>query len=373
MKSKSVHTQYPHLRLAKVLLLATSAVLLIANIVLMKDTRTLAESYTEQQNQATWFLFQLTKELSELVSESSHIGDGDDHLSSVLLKYDLAWSRFDLILSSKESDSFMTIPDARRFFESLFKDFQALEPIVNQIKGNEAVKGEEFHGAIQGLYLDMIDYVNRNFRVKSPLYEARQTKARTLQSLQLQLLVGFMFCLVLISVVFYKESRYHQKLAMTDTLTDLGNRLAMFTKMERYHQTNKPFTLYLLDLDGFKAINDKFGHQEGDRVLVDFAHHIKGFECEDYKAYRMGGDEFAILHSDCSLESEHQVLDYIDLLYSNEELCFKVEEHLGVSVGVANYPDDATDIDELVGVADKRMYQMKFCNKQDKQEVKKQV
>ncbi|MGF1752139.1 GGDEF domain-containing protein, partial [Vibrio makurazakiensis] len=78
----------PQTTLAKSLLLVVSLALLIANVSLMVNTRILAQSYSEQQNQATWFLFQLSKELSELVAESNHMGDGDDHLKLVWLKYD---------------------------------------------------------------------------------------------------------------------------------------------------------------------------------------------------------------------------------------------------------------------------------------------
>lgn len=371
MRNRQNPRQSPQTALAKSLLLIVSLVLLIANVSLMVNTRVLAQSYSDQQNQATWFLFQLSKELSELVAESNHMGDGDEHLQMVWLKYDLAWSRFDLLITSKESDNFMEMGDARNFFEQLFTEYRALEDNLKLITNTDLVRGKEFNKSVKKLYVSMIDYVNQNFRVKSPLYQAQQKKAQSLQLLQVVLFVGFMLCLLLISVVFYKESRYHHKLAMTDALTNLGNRLALFIKMQRYHDRNKEFTVYLLDLDGFKGINDQFGHQEGDRVLVELADHLNDFESEDYRAYRMGGDEFAILHRQNSQQNE--VLDYIDLLSSKVGSCFAEHESLGVSVGVASFPKDAKEIDELIGIADKRMYQMKFYNKQDKQKVKKQV
>ena len=373
IKSKYVKINYPQLRLAKVLLLVTSVVLLIANITLMKETRILAQSYTEQQNQATWFLFQLTKELSELVSETSHVGDGDHHLERVWLKYDITWSRFDLVLNSKESNHFMDMTNTREFFDALFMEFKSLEALLKTVTDHDPVTGSVFNAEVKRIYMKMIGYVNRNFRVNSPLYIAQQSKAQELQSLQFMALVGFMFCLALISIVFYKESRFHHKLAMTDTLTNLGNRLALFTKMHHLHNGHKDFTLYLLDLDGFKAINDQYGHQEGDNVLIDFSKHIQTFDCEDYRAYRMGGDEFAIVHRDCTKKSGTDVLEHIEQIHERPDSRFAKDPMLGVSVGVATFPKDAQDIDELISIADKRMYQMKFYHKQDKQALKKQV
>lgn len=373
IKSKYVKTKYPQLRLAKLLLLVTSVVLLIANITLMKETRILAKSYSAQQNQATWFLFQLTKELSELLAETSHVGDGDKHLKRVWLKYDITWSRFDLVLNNKESSHFMDMTNTRQFFEELFIEFKSLEALLKTVTDDDPVTGSVFHAEVKRVYMKMIGYVNRNFRVNSPLYTAQQSKAQQLQSLQLMAFVGFMFCLMLISVVFYKESRFHHKLAMTDTLTNLGNRLALFTKMQHLHNAQKDFTLYLLDLDGFKSINDQYGHQEGDKVLIELSEHIREFDCENYRAYRIGGDEFAIVHRYCSQKNETGVVEHIEKVHEYPGSRFAKTPLLGVSVGVATFPKDAQDIDELISIADKRMYQMKFYHKQDKQALKKQV
>ncbi|MDB1125779.1 hypothetical protein [Vibrio algarum] len=96
--------------------MATIAVLiLIANIYILGETKKLGSSFASQQNQATWYLFQLNKELIDLVSNASHLGDGDGHLPEVLLKYDLAWSRFDLLLTNKEADDFMSL-EGTKFF-----------------------------------------------------------------------------------------------------------------------------------------------------------------------------------------------------------------------------------------------------------------
>ncbi|MGF1711340.1 GGDEF domain-containing protein [Vibrio kagoshimensis] len=361
----------PFLRIAKVMLLTISCVLLLANISLMKETRQLAKSYSDHQNQATWFLFQLTKELSELVAESNHIGDGDEHMKFVWLKYDLAWSRFDLVLESREADNFLSNNHTKSFFTSLFEDYKALEPMLHGVSDTDLEKGKLFNEAVNDLYVNMIDFVNRNFRVASPLYQEQQRKANRLESLQWVFLIGFVFCICLISGTFYLEARHHKYIAMSDSLTSLGNRLALFEAIGKLKQDQKNFTVYLLDMDGFKAINDQFGHQEGDRVLVAFAKYLNGITVPNCEAYRIGGDEFAIVQTFSNPTLEGSVVNYVR--YPSQGNNYFKYSQLAVSVGVSHYPDDAEEVDDLLGIADMKMYEMKFSNKQDKQKRKKQV
>ncbi|NOH97926.1 GGDEF domain-containing protein [Vibrio sp. 99-70-13A1] len=361
----------PFLRIAKFLLLIISCALLFADLSLMRETRNLAKSYSDHQNQATWFLFQLTKELSELVAESNHIGDGDQHMKKVWLKYDLAWSRFDLVLDSKEADNFLSNNQTKLFFSRLFEDYKALEPLLKEVTDLDVEKGETFNRAVNELYVSMIDFVNRNFRVASPLYQEQQRKANYLESLQWIFLIGFVFCICLISGTFYLEARHHKYIALSDSLTSLGNRLALFEAIDKLKLEQGKFTVYLLDMDGFKAINDKFGHQEGDKVLVAFAKYLNAITVPNCEAFRIGGDEFAIVQTFSNATLESTVVNYVRAPSQGNNY-FK-HSQLAVSVGVSHYPNDAEDIDDLLGIADMKMYEMKFSNKQDKQQRKKQV
>ncbi|GAB7228551.1 hypothetical protein VrSk94_22370 [Vibrio rotiferianus] len=113
---------------SKVLLIAVATTLLLANLALFKQTRDLARSYSDQQNQATWFLFHLSKELSELVSEARRLNESVMNIDGAELQYELAWSRFDLLINNREADSFLSRHEVRRYFSNAdrFRDLNDL-------------------------------------------------------------------------------------------------------------------------------------------------------------------------------------------------------------------------------------------------------
>jgi diguanylate cyclase (GGDEF)-like protein len=155
------------------------------------------------------------------------------------------------------------------------------------------------------------------------------------------------------------------QLATMDELTMLSNRrgfvaLAQHALNLCVRRMERPATLLYFDLDGFKAINDRFGHAEGDRALEAFAGLLKQTFRESDVIGRLGGDEFAILMSDCA-EGESRAAE--------ERLREAVAEHnqhsqrgyeLRFSVGeIAFEPVRHSSIDALLEDADQRMYEHK--------------
>ncbi|HAS6373908.1 TPA: GGDEF domain-containing protein [Vibrio vulnificus] len=345
---------------AKLTLLAVTVCLLIANLALLQETRTLARSYSDSQNQATWFLFHLSKELSELVSESSRAEDSSYDLKRVELKYELTWSRFDLLINSRESDTFLSRTEVKSFFVDLFHQFQTLEQSLQQALNGDDKAANLFYRETSRLYLSMIDYVTRNFRVASPLYKEQQTRAQLLFQAQFVLLGIFVLCAGIMAYFFYKEARFHKKMSLTDPLTQLPNRIGMFLHMDKYIQDKEHFSIYLLDLNGFKAINDNLGHQAGDAALQEVALRLKKLENASVRVCRMGGDEFAVLCKHIT-NDEPQVLNQaIHQLFVPPIVLEQGPAKLSTSLGRACFPDDSENVDALINLADKRMYRMKF-------------
>ncbi len=113
------------------------------------------------------------------------------------------------------------------------------------------------------------------------------------------------------------------------------------------------------DMDGFKRINDRFGHLEGNRVLRLFAHSLKETSREyDYVA-RMGGDEFVVIAPGLTVEAAARKAEQMRELarQAGREVCN--EDILSLSVGKSVYPDDGLDAEKLLSEADKRMYLQK--------------
>jgi len=163
---------------------------------------------------------------------------------------------------------------------------------------------------------------------------------------------------------YIKEIEMH---TVIDPLTELYNRRFVYMFLEKELENLKRGNLEKLcvvyiDLDGFKQVNDKFGHITGDEVLKEVARLIKeNFRKSDVVA-RIGGDEFLVIAVNCD---EGAILEKLSSLRKLLERKF---ENYGISMsfGLATAPDDSTDIAELIKIADKRMYN---CKKRKKEGV----
>ncbi|MGR5132450.1 GGDEF domain-containing protein [Vibrio alfacsensis] len=345
---------------SKILLLILASTLLLANIVLLKETRALTKTYSDQQNQATWFLFHLYKELSELVDEAQRLNESMMNINSTELQYELAWSRFDLLINNKEADSFLSREEVRVYFDSLFVKFQQLEPILVEAKTGSSVAANQFSRATQSLYIEMLDYVTQNFRVASPLYKQQQKSAYELLQAQYTLLGIFVLTVAMLTYFYQRESKFHKALALSDPLTNLANRSALFIDLHHKEETNTPFSLLLLDLNGFKTINDTMGHQAGDIALIDIAERLSHMALDDFSVYRIGGDEFAVIINTARQTAIEEARHHINAVFEKPIHYSEQNCSLSTSLGVACYPQDADNIDFLINLADKRMYKMKF-------------
>lgn len=148
--------------------------------------------------------------------------------------------------------------------------------------------------------------------------------------------------------------------ATTDYLTGLPNARSMFLQLgrelARAKRTNSGLTVMVCDLDGFKQVNDRFGHLEGNRVLQLFAKGVKQ-ACRDYDyVARLGGDEFVLIVPELSAEAAKAKTTQLRQLAEQAGLEVCGEDLLSVSVGIAIYPQDGEDIDRLLAESDRRMY-----------------
>ena len=153
-------------------------------------------------------------------------------------------------------------------------------------------------------------------------------------------------------------------LALHDNLTKLANRLLLDDRLKQALRTARrdkdlTFALMFLDLDGFKAINDVYGHHVGDLLLIEVARRIRGALREEDTVARMGGDEFVILALNMDPASAGRLAE--DLIEAIREP-FRIDIHqlaISLSIGIAIYPNDGIDQDDLLTNADAAMYHAK--------------
>jgi diguanylate cyclase (GGDEF)-like protein len=150
-----------------------------------------------------------------------------------------------------------------------------------------------------------------------------------------------------------------RRLAVSDSLTGLGNYRMLLgmlqAEIQRSQRTGRSFALLLLDLDGLKQVNDRYGHLVGSRALCRLADVLR-VSCRAMDtAARYGGDEFALVLREAGAETASRVGRRIcDRLATDLE-----EPHISVSVGAAVFPQDGRTLEELLDSADRALYGMK--------------
>ena len=154
------------------------------------------------------------------------------------------------------------------------------------------------------------------------------------------------------------------QLADRDPLTDLLNRRRFHEELQRMlaeaDRRQAPFGLLAIDLDGFKGINDRFGHQAGDDVLTTLAQAVGSTVRKNEIFFRLGGDEFAILAPDSSEAEMLGLARRVSGIIVEQGWQFDgVAVGITASLGIATYPRDASSGEELIAHADSAMYQAK--------------
>ena len=150
------------------------------------------------------------------------------------------------------------------------------------------------------------------------------------------------------------------QMAETDALTGLGNRLRLSRRLQALLATDHPFALLYLDLQAFKAFNDRYGHVAGDEALRIVGQRLQAQVRGDDLVARLGGDEFVLLLDHVAepghvLERARQVQDAV-----TRPLCVaSVQGTLGVSIGAAIRPLHGDTERELLAAADRAMYRAK--------------
>jgi diguanylate cyclase (GGDEF)-like protein/putative nucleotidyltransferase with HDIG domain len=182
----------------------------------------------------------------------------------------------------------------------------------------------------------------------------------TSDHLRILLAVSSKMALAIENALKYEQA---ENSAVTDYLTGLPNARSLFLQLDREMARCKrdqtSLTVMVSDMDGFKQINDRFGHLEGNRVLRLFAHSLKETSREyDYVA-RMGGDEFVVIAPGLTPEASARKAEQMRELaqQAGKEVCN--EDILSLSVGKAVYPEDGLDAEKILSEADKRMYLQK--------------
>jgi diguanylate cyclase (GGDEF)-like protein/putative nucleotidyltransferase with HDIG domain len=155
--------------------------------------------------------------------------------------------------------------------------------------------------------------------------------------------------------------------ATTDYLTGLINTRVLFERLNqelsRCERQRSPLTVMVCDLDGFKQVNDRFGHNTGNSVLQEFAKGLNKISRDFDVTARFGGDEFVLVLPGMKADAVRDKVFALSALASQVGLAVCGENLLSASVGVASWPVDGINVEQLLAEADLRMYADKNSGK----------
>lgn len=154
------------------------------------------------------------------------------------------------------------------------------------------------------------------------------------------------------------------EMAYRDTLTNLGNRKAfaeqLNSALDQAQRQQTHLALMYIDLDRFKEVNDRFGHDTGDALLMAIAERMRNTLRHPDRVYRLGGDEFTLLMPHTSLEAAEKLAERVLAALGMPFILNEVSiDFVTPSIGIALYPEHAQNAESLIKAADNAMYQAK--------------
>lgn len=158
-----------------------------------------------------------------------------------------------------------------------------------------------------------------------------------------------------------------EELARTDMLTGLSNRRDMYQiikhETDRFERNDKPFTIIMGDIDNFKKINDTYGHEAGDHVLIKLSNLMRTFMRKQDIVSRWGGEEFLLLLPETDIEGGKKIAEKLREKIKREVIPYKGNDiKVTITIGISVY-DRIHDVNESISAADKAMYFGKIRNK----------
>jgi diguanylate cyclase (GGDEF)-like protein len=152
-------------------------------------------------------------------------------------------------------------------------------------------------------------------------------------------------------------------LARRDELTGVGNYRGLHERLAeeivRHRRHSREFALVLLDLDGFKAVNERFGHLEGDRLLAEIGVALSDEVRAEDSVFRQGGDEFAVIVPEAHAEEAEEVAARLRARVARRGFGTDASRPVSAATGLAMFPADGVVVEELLGFADRDLFAAK--------------
>ncbi|WP_193755565.1 GGDEF domain-containing protein [Psychromonas sp. psych-6C06] len=279
----------------------------------------------------------------------------DDGADAELLKhYDLAWSAYETLINGTRHAYFMHDPQNLADLKVHFKTFKKNDPknnaLVNDKLRNALQQTQQAHTYLLGL-------LNHEFQGFARLNHERDIKLVNINHVLVSSLFGVSFSTGLFLFIIFRDRRRMAYLAYHDALTGIANRVSLKEKITQLQNNKVDFCSLLIDIDGFKSINDTYGHDIGDELLIHLANEMKAVCGERHFLGRLGGDEFAIVHLD--RRGIEQMSQQLLTITANKIVIKGCQCDVGLSIGISCAMAEHESWVDVLKSADDAMYTAK--------------
>nr|WP_040319151.1 bifunctional diguanylate cyclase/phosphodiesterase [Aeromonas molluscorum] len=322
-------------------------------LVQIQNATRVMEKYTYD---VSWALMQLQLELGRFLNsvELYHYG-GIDH-DTLMLRYDILWSRTPVLLSGQLRESLHDKQKALRLVQLIESTIRELEPRILALKSGSGDYQQimmRLSPLQEPLSYSLASVMQQNIKV----YTSNDQRFGTLRNSLLLMVSGLLVSVIMLSVLLIREGRRHYREARLDPLTALSNRLALLEQMEECVTREQPFGLVLIDINEFRDINSKFGYNIGDLLLQELARRLDTL-CNDSEwVARLVGDQFAIIQKDSS--DLKQVRELVARVLHAVKQDIPLDHYpflLEVGIGIAFYPMDSEETQDLLSRAEQALF-----------------
>ena len=305
-----------------------------------------------------WAASELELEMLKFMQALTRTALNDMRAEDLQRRFDLLWSRVGVLSVGEGTREFRSQPGAIELLQNIKQRLVELEPEVLSLKMGD-------QNAIRIVQeLKPFQTQVREFNVNSFSGERAWGGLKQIYSLQNganMFLLGLLLSGSILVLLVIRESAINRKQALHDSLTGLANRHFFQNHLEKTiahsRRNNSRTAVHMIDMDGFKEINDRLGHAVGDALLQVVATRLaQSVGLSDVVA-RLGGDEFGIIQKNITNSDECvQLAQHIHELINSEINVHGYRIYSNVSIGISIFPEDAEHPDKLLNNADTAMY-----------------
>ncbi|GGB80205.1 hypothetical protein GCM10011352_02380 [Marinobacterium zhoushanense] len=345
-----------------VLLLCVVVVFAASTLISYQRHVETAQLLTVTQKGGGWAASELAFELLRFTHMLETVGAGRGTADELALRFDLLWSRIEVLQEGSETSEVREVPGAVALLDELQATLTLIEPSVLSLKPGEAAVADPLVDRLRPFEARV-----RAFNVDS--YNGPEALERIRRVFELNWLVsvsitGLVLSGTLLILMLIRESSRSRHQSLHDELTGLPNRKFINQQLKSAaRDASRNGTLlgvHVIDLNNFKEINDTLGHSYGDQLLQQVAQRLCGSIGPNDTVARLGGDEFLVI--------QERITQADDCTRLSKTLCGRIGHEMvlsgsrvypSASLGVSIYPVDADDVSQVQINADLAMYRAK--------------